>query len=303
MNFQIVLNQVLIIFVIIIIGYVAARLGYITREVKRGIIELLVNIAIPAMVIVAFDTDLPASALNNARIVLLYAVLSHVLAALLGQFLFRSRPDRARVVLCFATVFTNCAFIGYPIMGSIFGTEGIFYTSIYSLVFSFFLWTYGQILFTGRKPIREMIWSLVNAGTVSVVIGMALLMTPLKLPALATSVLTMLGATTTPLAMLVIGAMLAEVRLTEMFRGRAVFFVTALRLALLPAATYAIMRLLGADARITAFCTIMTGLPAASNAVIFANKFDGDGILATRIVIITTALSIITIPLLASLLA
>ena len=303
MNFQIVLNQVLIIFVIIIIGYVAARLGYITREVKRGIIELLVNIAIPAMVIVAFDTDLPASALNNARIVLLYAVLSHVLSALLGQFLFRSRPDRARVVLCFATVFTNCAFIGYPIMGSIFGTEGIFYTSIYSLVFSFFLWTYGQILFTGRKPIREMIWSLVNAGTVSVVIGMALLMTPLKLPALATSVLTMLGATTTPLAMLVIGAMLAEVRLTEMFRGRAVFFVTALRLALLPAATYAIMRLLGADARITAFCTIMTGLPAASNAVIFANKFDGDGILATRIVIITTALSIITIPLLASLLA
>ena len=298
MSFLTIMNQILIIALIIIIGYIAAKLGYVTREVRRGLIELLMNFAIPAIVIVTFDTDLPASALGDVVIVLVFALLSHLLAAVLSYFLFRRYPARSRTVLSFVTVFTNCAFMGFPVMESIFGSTGLLYASIYTLAFNLFLFTYGQVLFTGAGDRKVMAKALLNPGTISVLVGLVLLLTPLKLPLVGTKVVTLVGSLTTPLAMIVIGAMLAEVRLKEMFHGKTIYFATVLRLVLLPAATFLIMRGLGIGSHITAICTVLIGLPAASNSVIFADKFGGDSILATRIVVITTALSIVTIPML-----
>lgn len=299
MNFLTIMNQVLIIFLIVIIGYITAKLGYITQAVRRGLIELLINIAIPAMVIVTFDTELPASALEGVSIVFILSMAGHLLMAILGSFIFRNRPERARSVLTFATVFSNCAFIGFPIMENLYGQVGVIYTSIYVLVFNLFLWTYGQVLFTGARDFKSMRKALVNSGTAAVVIGLLLLLTPLKLPFIVSRVATLVGSITTPMAMIVIGAMLAEVRLREMLRGRAIYVATVLRLALIPVATFLILRTLRIDPTITAIFTLLIGLPAGSNAVIFADKFDGDSILATRVVVMTTALSVISIPLLA----
>jgi len=297
MDFLTIMNQVLIIFMIIIIGYIAAKLGYISREVRRGLNDLLLNITLPAMVIATFDADLPASAVAGLGTVMAFAFLSHFLSAVLSFFLFRRYPARARSVLSSAAVFTNCGFIGFPIMESIYGPVGIFYASIYSLAFSLFVWTYGQILFNGAKDLKVMAKSLFNAGTLSVLIGLVLLLTPMKLPLAGAKVASLVGSMTTPLAMIVIGAMLAEVRLRDMFHGISVYYATLLRLAILPAATFLILHSLGLAPQITAICTVLNGLPAAGTIVIFADKFGGDSVLATRIVIITTALSIITIPL------
>jgi len=299
MDFLTIMNQVLIIFLIVIVGYVAAKLGYITQPVRRGLIELLINIAIPAMIIVSFDTELPASALGNVTIVFIIAMLSHFLMAVLGGLVFRNRPERARAVLIFATVFSNCAFVGYPIIESLYGEIGVIYNSIYNLVFNLYLWTFGQVLFTGARDFKSMRKALVNSGTFAVLTGLILLLTPLRLPFVVTRVATLVGSVTTPMAMIVIGAMLAEVRVRDMLRGRAIYVVTILRLLVIPVAAFAILHLLRVDPIIAAVSAILVGLPAGSNAVIFAEKFDGDSILATRIVVMTTALSILSIPLLA----
>lgn len=299
MDFLTIMNQVLIIFLIVIVGYVAAKLGYITQPVRRGLIELLINIAIPAMIIVSFDTELPASALGNVTVVFIIAMISHFLMAVLGGFVFRNRPERARSVLIFATVFSNCAFVGYPIIESLYGEIGVIYNSIYNLVFNLYLWTFGQVLFTGARDLKSMRKALVNSGTFAVLTGLILLLTPLKLPFIVTRVASLVGSVTTPMAMIVIGAMLAEVRMRDMLRGRAIYVATILRLLVIPVAAFAILHLLRVDPVIAAVSAILVGLPAGSNAVIFAEKFNGDSILATRIVVMTTALSILSIPLLA----
>lgn len=293
-----ILNQVLIIFILIIVGYITAKRGYVTREVKRGLVEILVNLSIPAMVIVSLDTELPIETLQNGIVVLTFSMLAHLISAILGYVLYRSRPEQTRVVFSFSMVFTNCAFMGYPLLESIFGNTGVFYTSLYVLAFNIFLWTYGVILFTGKKDIKVLLKSLVNPGTISVLIGLVLLLTPLKMPFVLTKVLGYLGALTTPLAMIVIGSMLAEVRLREMFQGKTIYFFSALRLILIPAAAFLILRAFQVDSEIVAICTTLVGLPAASNVVLFVEKFKGDSMLATRVVVMTTALSIITIPLL-----
>lgn len=299
MNFLTIMNQVLIIFLIIIIGYIAARLGYINKAVRRGMIELLINIAIPAMVIVTFNTEMPESAVGDVSIVFILCMVGHFMTAVIGSIVFRNRPEKARSVLKFATVFSNCAFMGFPVMENLYGQMGIIYTSIYILAFNIFMWTYGQVLFTGAKDFKTMRKALANAGTISVLLGLVLLLTPIKLPFIIARVATLVGSLTTPMAMLAIGAMMAEVRLRDMLRGRAIYVATLLRLVLIPVSTFLILRALRVDPAITAAFTILIGLPAAGNTVIFADKYDGDSLLATRIVVITTALSIVTIPLLA----
>lgn len=298
MNFLAVMNQVLVIFLIIIIGTIATRLGYISREVRRGLNLLLLNIAIPAMVIKTFDTEIPAAVLKDAWIVLVFALASHLLTAVLSQFLFRRYPERTRSVLSFTTVFTNCGFMGYPLLESVFGTTGVFYASIYIFAFNLFIWTYGQMLFTGAKDLKTLRHALLNAGTLSVLIGLVLLLTPLKLPPALAQTVSVVGAMTTPVAMIVTGAMLASVRLRDLFQGFTVYYATILRLLILPTAALLILHLLGTSASVTAICTLLIGLPAAGNTVIFADKLGGDAILASRIVVISTALSIVTIPLL-----
>jgi hypothetical protein len=302
MGIQTVINQVLIIFILILVGYATGKLGFITREVRRGLIELLVNLAIPSLVIASFDTELQPSMLTEAGLVFAFAAISMTLSALAARFIYRHYPAKSKTVLAFVAVFTNCAFMGYPVMESIFGSHGIFLTSIYSIVFNTFLWTYGRVLFNGADERIDIKRVLLNAGTLAVVAGLVLLLTPLSLPPVAASVFQLIGSLTTPLAMLVIGSMLSEVRLREIFHGRGIFKASVLRLLVFPALSYAVLRALGISAELAAICTVLTGMPAASNAVIFAEKFGGDAQLATRIVVITTALSILTVPMMVVLL-
>lgn len=270
-----ILNQVLIIFLLIIVGFITARRGYVTREVKRGMVEILVNLSIPAMVIVSLDTDLSVETLKNGAIVLIFSLLAHLVSVILGHLIYRKRPVETRNIFSFSMVFTNCAFMGYPLLESIFGTIGVFYTSLYVLAFNIFLWTYGVILFTGQKDTRKLMKSLVNPGTISVLIGLILLLTPLTSPFVITKVLGYMGSLTTPLAMIVIGSMLAEVRLLDMLKGKTIYIFSVLRLILIPAAAFAVMSAFKLDPQVIAICTTLVGLPAASNVVLFAEKFKG----------------------------
>jgi hypothetical protein len=295
------MNSVFVILLMIMIGYICKKLGYMNKEVTRGVTDILLNIAIPAIAISSFNQDLPASALSSAIILFIFAVISYVASILLGAFLFKKYPPDQKVVMRFILVFTNCGFMGYPVMESIFGSIGIFYASIYCVVFNLFLWTYGFMLFTGVSDWQTLKKALVNPGTLATIFGLVLLLTPLELPVFAAKLVTTVGGLTTPLAMIVIGAMLAEVKFSEMFQGIHVYYGAFLRLLLLPAAAYLVLKLLHVDQLTLAACVMLTAMPPASNTVIFAEKFERDSLLASKIVVLSTGLSIITIPLFAML--
>ncbi|KGP75608.1 hypothetical protein JT05_09350 [Desulfosporosinus sp. Tol-M] len=301
MGFVTIMNSVFVILLMIMIGYICKKLGYMNKEVTRGVTEILLNIAIPAIAISSFNQDLPASALSSAIILFIFAVVSYVASILLGAFLFKKYPPDQKVVMRFILVFTNCGFMGYPVMESIFGSIGIFYASIYCVVFNLFLWTYGFMLFTGVSDRQTLKKALVNPGTLATVFGLVLLLTPLELPTFAAKLVTTVGGLTTPLAMIVIGAMLAEVKFSEMFQGIHVYYGAFLRLLVLPAAAYLVLKLLHVDQLTLAACVMLTAMPPASNTVIFAEKFERDSLLASKIVVLSTGLSIITIPLFAML--
>jgi predicted permease len=187
-------------------------------------------------------------------------------------------------------------------MESIFGKIGVFYGSVYIVVFNVFQFTFGQMLFTGEKDIKALKKALFNPGIVAVFIGLILFFSPVKLPYVASRVVDLIGSITTPLAMIIVGAMLAEVNIKEVFSGVYMYYGIAVRLLILPVIVLYTLKFAGITGNVLVVCCLLSAMPAAANSVIFAERFDGDSVLASKIVFISTVFSIVTIPLITLLL-
>jgi len=187
--------------------------------------------------------------------------------------------------------------MGFPILESLFGKLGILYGSIYVCTSNLFLWTFGEMLFSGSYDMKAIKNALLNPGIISIGVGILLFLSPVKLPFFIKKSIDMVGSLTTPLAMIIIGSMLAEIRLKEIFSGTYVYYGTIVRLLVFPMIILIILKTLGIHGIVLGTCCIVTAMPAAANVVMFAEKYNGDSVLASKIVVLSTAMSIITIPI------
>jgi predicted permease len=296
------MNQVLIIFIILVVGVICRVKNILTKEITKGLSHFLMSVVLPFNIISSFNQTLPSGALVNAGYIFGFAFLIHTFSMLLGKILYRNCEDGTRKVMWFITVFSNCGFMGFPVLESIFGKIGVFYGSVYIVVFNLFQFTFGQMLFTGEKDAKALKNALSNPGILSVFIGLILFFSPVKLPYVAYRVVDMIGSTTTPLAMIIVGSMLAEVNIKEVFSGIYMYYGIAIRLLVLPIIILYALKFSGVTGNVFIVCCMLSAMPAAANSVIFAERFDGDSVLASKIVFISTVFSIVTIPLITLLL-
>ncbi|MGD8400669.1 MAG: AEC family transporter [Bacillota bacterium] len=302
MDKRIIITQVTTLFLIMVVGFGARKTKIINTEVNKGLTGLLINITAPFMALSSFQFAFSRQMLAEVGTVLLFAVGAHLLAIFLGELLYGRMPGATGKVLRFITIFSNCGFMGYPVAGAFFGERGIFLASIYNAVFNLLVWTYGVYIFTGKTSRDAFRRALVNPGVIAVLLGMVLFLFSLKLPEPVGQTLQMVGAMTTPLSMLIVGAMLTEVRPAALFSGAAVYWGSMVRLVGMPLLALLGLKLLGVKGVALGVCMLMVAMPAAALAAPLADQYDGDVVFASRVVFISTILSMVTIPLLTFLL-
>lgn len=294
-----VVTQVMVMIGLMLVGYVMKHRNLIHKESKKDISDILLYIALPSATISAFNQPVSDDLVQKGIVVLLFGLIAHMVAMLISKVLYAKQANGPKEVMSYVTVFSNCAFMGFPVMQSLFGEQGIFYASLYLLSFNLFIWTYGQILFTKKMDRRAVKKALFNTGTLSVVVGATLLISPVKMPETISTIFSMLGSITTPLAMIVIGATLAECDFRTLLRGYQMYAATFVRLVGIPLLWIAVLKLLQMDDLLIAVCAMLVAMPAASNTAMFAEKFDSDTILASKTVVFSTIISMITIPVIA----
>lgn len=294
-----VFNQVLILFFIMIIGFIAKKSGIFNSTVNKKLSELLLKVTSPLLVISSFQVDFTQDILMNVLIVSAFAMSAHIVSILLGQVLFRRCDTESCKIMKFAAVYSNCGYMGFPLLASLFGNIGVLYGSVYIAAFNIFLWTNGVMIFSDTKKLdRNTIKKvLLNPGIVSVVIGILLFIFSLKLPAPVASAVEMVGSMTSPLSMLIIGATIADCELKKLFRGWNLYYITAVRLILIPLLAFVVLKLVGLPDMLLKVCVLVVAMPIATTTAIFAELYDSDSIFASRTVVFSTLLSIITIPL------
>jgi predicted permease len=186
-------------------------------------------------------------------------------------------------------------FMGYPVARALYGEIGVFYTSIVNLVFSTMVWTYGILLYNSKGKFNYK--SLTNIGTISSLLGIMLFLLQISIPGPVLSALDLTGKMTTPLSMLLIGALIANVNIKELFSDWKVYWTSFIKLLVIPIVTALLLKLLNYNTMVISICTIMAAMPSAATNAIFAKEFDVNPTFASIGVFITTLLCIVTLPL------
>jgi hypothetical protein len=292
-----IVNQVMILSLIMVIGIIARKKGILNAEVNSKLSDFLFNVTLPCLIVTSFSYEYSAEKMNNIKLIFMYSLLIHTLLILISRIFAAKFADDAKKVIRFVTVFSNSGFMGFPVLQGLYGSIGVFYGAVFNVPWNIFMLSFGSMLFTGKKDLKALKGALTHPGIIATAIGMAMFIFSLSLPLPVGKALSSVGSMTTPLSMIIVGSMLAEIRFREVFSGFAVYYVSAVRLIAVPVMTLVLMRLLRADHLLTQVAVTIEAMPAAVIATVLASKFGGDTKLASRCVFISTIISMVTIPL------
>lgn len=294
-SFLTVGQQVLILFLLMAVGFALGKAKLMDDRGSLALSNIVMYVVAPAMLVVAFQRERNDADLHNFWLSLALSAAVHVVGILLA-LLLRGRDGSCRE-LRFGVVFSNCAFVGYPLMLSLLGSIGVFYGSAYVVVFTVLSWTVGVYMMTGDAKKLRLRNVVLNPGIISVVVAVALYLLSVSLPELVLAPLTYLASMNTPLPIMVVGYQLSHANFGRAFSDRRSWLALALRLVVIPLLTIGGCMLLRVDSVVAMVMVIAASTPPAALLGMFAQKFDCDTQLAASMVSVYTAVSVVTIPL------
>ncbi len=301
MGFAIPATQVVIMFGLIALGWLAFRLRLVGAEAAKGMTNLLLYLISPAVIIQAFQRPFDADKLRTAGWVFLLDVAAFLISIALAQLLFARRfvgDDAKRGALRFGLIYTNAGFIAIPLAQALLGDDGVFYAVAYLAVFNIFVWTHGINQFgPDDTPLTRRIGTMLgNPNIIAIVVGLGLFVTSVRLPSPLFDVLGYLSGMNTPLSMIVIGVTLAEYSLRTVFTDRLVWWGTVARNVLVPLVFIGLLWLLPIDHVARLSMLISISAPVGATLVIFSVKHGRQPAFATRLLSVSTLASVVTLP-------
>jgi len=218
---EIVAEQILILFIIAAVGFIAMKAKVLTKEGNAGLVKLILKITLPLLILTTFsNTELSSEILLSLPFVAATAFCSIMILFGLGKISAKlQKLDKENTALhSVSTMFGNVAFLGFPLLNAVFPNgEGLIYASIFQLSHDTILWTFG--LFTLKKASTknsEKSWKhIINPATISLIIGLFLFLFQIKLPQIIYNPLHGIGNSTIYLSMIYIGAILSTVKIKK----------------------------------------------------------------------------------------
>ena len=298
---KIVTNQVIIMFILIILGYILAKTKIVSQRGSKELSNILVMIVTPCVLIKSYSIDFNADMAAGLAKCLVFSVVIHIIAIVISNLLIKKDELEKYRIERFSVVYCNCGFMAIPLLSAAFGGDGVFYGSAYLVVFTALSWSHGLYLYSGDKKTLSFVKIATTPGMIGIVVGMLLFLTGLRLPSPLFAAVDYMTGLNTPVAMILLGVFLAEVDLKKAFLHTKLYVVSALRLIIIPVITILIGRLFNLDDHLLSATIITAACPVATVAALFAAKYDLDTAYASEMVAINTLISIITIPVIVAL--
>lgn len=305
MDIQVILMQMIQLFLVIGLGYFLFKVKILDVELNKRLTTLLLTVTTPALILSSVLSTTEYLPYTDILFVFLVGILVYIALPILGWILvkFMRIPLPQQGLYIFMTVFSNIGFMGFPVMKAIFGNDAVFYTAIFNMLFNLLVFSVGTGIMgygTGKK-MKFNPKDLLSLGVVASLVALVIYMGKIQFPDVISSTVTMIGDITTPIAMLIIGSTLANIPLKEVFSELRIYPYTVIKQVIIPVLAYPILRLFIQDPLILGVTLIMISMPVANSAVLFATEYDGDVSLAAKAVFMTTLLSIVTIPFIVAL--
>ena len=218
-------------FLLIIVGIVLKKRGILPDSAKTILTDLLLCFVLPCNIINSFRMEFSLDTLGKFGMVLVCAVLIQAVAYILSRVLYNKEPEALKKVLQYVTIVSNSGFLGLPIVEEVFGGEGLMYASVFIVPMRIMMWTAGIACFTGESDKKAAFKKvIVHPCIIAVYIGLFLLFSQWELPGVLDKTIRGAGGCTTTISMIIIGLILAEVDMRQLF-NREVFETMIVRLS------------------------------------------------------------------------
>lgn len=311
------LSQSLILFLLLAVGFVARKTRVLGDESIRGLSRFILDFSLPALVLISMQKPFTADVRDQALRVLGMSALAYALSfplAYLVTAAYKGTDSKRVGVHRFALCFSNVGFMGFPVAESILGPESLFMVAVYNIPFQILAFSVGAALIRGPSPrppspakgsggrFLRVLKPFMNPAVASALLGFALFLLSARIPEPVYGALDILGHTTTPLAMAVIGAVLGGTSLRGVLSDWRLWVTSGWRLAVHPLLIYVFARALGLSGIELAVPVLITAMPVAANTTILAGVYGGDTVSASALVFVSTVLSLASIPALGFLL-
>lgn len=294
---QAVVEPVLLLFFVIGMGFLVNKSGRLHASLRASLTSFVMNLGLPMFILYNMNFSFDREILMNSAQILVMSLAAYVVMMVTSlAFARRSKlPDSVKPAYQFGMTFSNAGFMGYPVIAGVFGAEAVFYAAIFNIGFETFLWTYGVSIF--KQDYKLKLQDLVTPNLIALMIGLLMFVLDLNWPPIIERGIEMVGKTATPLSMIIIGIMLSEIKVNELVTGIRPFLMAAYRLLVIPLVAGLIFYLLGIRGLNLVVPVMILGMPVAANGAMLADYYGRDYHEVTRIVVISTLLSLITVPI------
>lgn len=294
--FVLILEQLVKMFFIMLLAFICYKTRLVNQEGNRIMSDLLLMVVNPCLILTVFQTEYSPELARGLMLAFAAAVMTHVIGILVTTFLIRPRSGEDYGVERFNAMYSNCGFIGIPLLGSVLGDTGIFFLTAYMVMFNLFSWTHGIILMEKRLSLKNLREGFLSPMVLSTILAVVLFFLKIRIPAVLLDSMNYIADMNTPLAMMVAGFSVAQADIGKMCRNLHIYFNSAIKLVILPLCTVPMLMLLRLPTDVSMTVLIAAACPTATLGTMMAIRYRQNYTYASEMFALSTILSLITLP-------
>ncbi len=294
---QAVLQQTIIMFIIVIIGVICYKCRLITDDGKKQLSNLVMYIVNPLLIFLAYQTDFRLDLLEGLMWTAIMAALTYIVFILFSQLIIRNKESRETAIERFSIIYSNCGFMGTPLILGVFGTDGVVLQNGFITIFNICVWTHGIMTIKGETDKKAVFNVFKTPAIIAVFLGLICFFLNIRLPEIPLTALNHVAEMTTPLAMLVAGASIAGSNIVKSLKKPRIYLITLLKLLIFPLLGLLIIYFIPATETAKLITLIEIACPTATIGMMFAISFGKNSEYCSQIFAVTTLLSMFTLPL------
>lgn len=297
MDFNNMVQIQLMLLSLILLGTFLKKKKVITKEGNKLLADLVMTVTLPCTIFKSFQMEFTVEILKSCLAIFVLGFVIQALIYLFNMFAFNYLPWEKKSIMQYSTLTSNAGTLGNAVTEGIFGSLGVLYSSFYLISQRTMMWSVGLTYFTKTDNRKNLIKKIAtNPCMISVVLGLLAMIFQIHLPGFLNLTIKNLASANTPIAMMLVGGILADVPWKELIDKDTLYF-TAIRLVLLPAVVYVLCMLFSMEGVVKGVAVALAAMPAASVVPAVSSKYGADSFFATKCLVFSTVCSLVTLPI------
>jgi predicted permease len=293
-----VINKLTEMVIMIIIGYICAKVQLTGPDFNRHTSKVLTNVLLPATILKAM-TGLGGDISNGELVYVIFLFfimmgLPWIAGILLAKILPIDKNDRG--ILIGVVMYMNISFVGFPLVETYYGAEGMLYACLSCVPMNLLMFSVGVAGISGNNRDAFSLKGMLNLPLISTILGIVIMLMELRLPAVISSTINSVASATVPISMIILGSSLAAIPTKSAFGDIKIYIIAVVRLLICPFLTNLLLRLFVEDAMLIGVVTILAATPVAVLMTPLSVQYGKSDVLPSKSIFISTVLSIITMP-------